>query len=186
MQRHYMSNVVEKNAPFDSASRHALAEVQDRVLQLYAKCVTHGDVSVAKRHLKAHMREHIAWERDTVWRQMIANERRGEGSGGGVPGPVKEEKELKIWTPIGPIGLGWKLIWVIVALTAFVILLNVNVVEGEPANRCFAILVFATILWATEAIPLFVTALAVPPLLVWLRVIVSADGERLSPPNATK
>ncbi|KAI0029425.1 SPX domain-containing protein [Vararia minispora EC-137] len=183
MQRHYMRDVVEQTAPFDRTSRQVLAEAQDKILQLYAKCVTHGDGVLAQRQLKAHLREHIAWERDTVWRQMIGRERRGDG---GVPGPVVEEKELRLWTPLGHVWVGWKLIWVLVALAAFAVLLAVPVVESPPASRCFAILVFATILWATEALPLFVTALAVPPLLVWLRVIVGDNDEPMAPPQATK
>jgi len=187
MKEHYVREVVEKTSPFDSSSRQVLAEAQEKILQLYAKCVTHGDTSLAHRQLKAHLREHIAWERDTVWRQMVARERRGDA---GVPGPISEKKELKIWTPVGSVWISWKLVWVLIALIAFIILLAIPVVEKETANRCFAILVFATILWASEAIPLFVTSLAIPPLLVWLRVIVVGEAEgqqiRLTAPEATK
>lgn len=41
--------------------------------------------------------------------------------------------------------------------------------EQEKGN-CLAILVFASMLWATEAVPLFVTAMLVPVLVVMLRV----------------
>lgn len=52
---------------------------------------------------------------------------------------------------------------------------------------CFAILVFASLLWATELFPLFVTALLVPFLAITLRVIRSpSDGTRLSAMEASK
>ncbi len=43
----------------------------------------------------------------------------------------------------------------------------------EKAN-CLAILVFASMLWALEAIPLFTTAMIVPVLVVTLRVSQSS------------
>ena len=179
-----MHEVIEKTSPWDGPAKARLAEVQDRLLSMYAKCVTRGDLSLARSQLKANLREHIAWERDTVWRQMIANERHDEG---GVAAPVVNEKEVKVWTPAGPVRVSWKLIWGILAIIVFAVLLSVPTVEGEAAQRCLAVLVFATILWATEVLPLFVTSLAVPPLLVWLRAIVDpTTGDRLSPQDATK
>ncbi|PFH46462.1 hypothetical protein AMATHDRAFT_69824 [Amanita thiersii Skay4041] len=63
---------------------------------------------------------------------------------------------------------------------------DVDGVVKEEANACFAVLMFCTVLWASEAIPLFVTSLFVPLLLVVLRVIKDDDGARLSTPDATK
>ncbi|KAJ2984947.1 hypothetical protein NUW54_g10318 [Trametes sanguinea] len=93
---------------------------------------------------------------------------------------------LNVQTPVGRVKLTTKMLSALVAIAVFLVLLNVQVVEGEEANKCLAILVFATILWATEAIPLFVTSTMIPMLLVVLRVIRSEDGEPLSPPAATK
>eukprot|EP00983_Pelagomonas_calceolata_P073345 1152084-Pelagomonas_calceolata.AAC.1 len=45
--------------------------------------------------------------------------------------------------------------------------------EPEKSN-CAALLAFVSLLWATEAIPLFATALLVPPLAAVLRVLVSS------------
>lgn len=99
-----------------------------------------------------HLREHIAWERDTVWRTMIGRERRGDG---GTPlgvslGTSSEEKALEVRTPVGRLRVGRRHAWVLLAAIVFTVLLNVQAVEGTEANRCLAILVFATILWATE------------------------------------
>jgi len=42
------------------------------------------------------------------------------------------------------------MLWKIAAGAIFVALLNVKVVNGVEANRCFAILVLCTVLWASE------------------------------------
>ena len=93
-------------------------------------------------------------------------------------------------TPAGRIKLKLKHLYLLLSTLVFVILLNWKVMKesGEEANRCLAVLVWATLLWATEAIPLFVTSMMIPMLLVCLRVIRSDDVEkaRLSTPDATK
>jgi phosphate transporter len=169
----------------------------------------HGDTAAAQRFLKLNLREHIAWERDTVWRQMIGRERRGEGGTPlGAPVDTTEEKAFEVRTRIGRVRLSRRKAWVVLSVMVFTILLNVQTVDGEEANRCFAVLVFATLLWATEvcqtfitltvvlgranshvlqAIPLFVTSTMIPALLVWLRVIRDTDTDgRLSPAAATR
>ena len=174
-------------------SKDKLNSVINLLTDLYTKCVTHGDASAAKRQLRLNQREHIAWERDTVWRQMIGQARRADGEAGGLRAlggslVIEEEKGLlDVKTPAGRMKLRTTHISLLVSIVVFIILLNVNAVEGVEANRCFAILVFATLLWATEAIPLFVTSILLPLLLVTFRVIRSEDGEeRLSTTEATK
>jgi hypothetical protein len=121
------------------------------LLQLYAKCVTHGDTAAAQRYLKLHLREHIAWERDTVWRQMIGRERRGEGGTPlGAPVDTTEEKAFEVRTRVGRFRFSRRSAWVVLSTLIFFILLNVQTIEEEEANRCFAVLVFVILLWATE------------------------------------
>ncbi|GBE90058.1 Uncharacterized transporter [Sparassis crispa] len=193
LQDHYLHDVVEQASPFTQGSKDRLNATINRLLDLYAKCVTRGDHFTAQRQLKLHQREHIAWERDTVWRQMIGQARRGEPDGGTTAlggGSLLLEPEqglLDLKTPAGRLKLTAKQLYLVVSIVVFVVLLNVETVEGVEASRCLAVLVFATILWATEAIPLFVTSILVPLLLVCLRTLRSANGEeRLTTPEATK
>lgn len=151
----YLHEVVEIATPFTRASKDKVNDGIHHLEDLYARCVTHDDRVLAKRQLRLHQRENIAWERDTVWRQMIGRERRGEGSSDALAGAtvVREpEKPLvDITTPVGHFKITGKLIWGAVAVTVFAVLLNSPVVkEGPAANNCFAILVFCTILWASE------------------------------------
>ncbi|KAJ8518452.1 hypothetical protein ONZ45_g4472 [Pleurotus djamor] len=187
----YLHEIVEKTHPFTQHSKDRLNDGISRLLELYAKCVTQGDRSLAKQQLKLHQRENIAWERDTVWRQMIGRERRGEMDGepkgiGSVLLPDSDGALLAVPTPVGRLRVKRKHIYSLVAIALLVSLLQVQSVTGDEANKCFAILMFSTVLWATEAIPLFVTSMFIPLLLVCLRVMRDADLKPLSPKDATK
>lgn len=110
---------------------------------------------MAQQQLKLHQRENIAWERDTVWRQMIGRERRGEGDGEvkAIGASLIKEDEhgiVGVGTPVGRFTLTKKKISLLAAIIVFIVLLNVKVLDEVPANRCFAILIFSTIMWATE------------------------------------
>jgi phosphate transporter len=151
----YLHDVVEHAPPFTQASKDRITAALRKLLHLYSHCVTKEDVSAAQRQLKLHQREHIAWERDTVWRQMIGRERRGEGDGdsetvGGTLAVQQEAEAVEIQTPLGHLKLKRRHIWKAIAVTVFLTLLRIQTVDGEEANKCFAILVFATILWASE------------------------------------
>uniref|UniRef100_M4B2I2 SPX domain-containing protein n=1 Tax=Hyaloperonospora arabidopsidis (strain Emoy2) TaxID=559515 RepID=M4B2I2_HYAAE len=59
------------------------------------------------------------------------------------------------------------------ASQVFVLLLLIRITpKGEEVQqRCLAMLVFITMLWVTEALPYFATALLVPPLVVFLQIL---------------
>lgn len=150
-----MHDVVEVRLPFLQSSKDKVTTAINRLVTLYAKCVTSDDPSAALQQLKVHQREHIAWERNTVWRQMLAQERRGAGDasdliGGGIL--VREEETgMDIPTPFGGFRLKRKRLSLVVAIAIFIILINTDVVkDGPEANKCFAILIFSTVLWASE------------------------------------
>ncbi|KAG6816670.1 hypothetical protein H0H87_004030 [Tephrocybe sp. NHM501043] len=186
----YMHQVVETAYPFTHDSKDRLKDAIQCLVDLYTKCVTFNDRNLAVQQLKLHQRENIAWERDTVWRQMIAQQRRGDvedepmtiGALFKPPGPGL----FFIPTPLGTIRVTKKMIFKIIAGIIFVALLNFPVMEGKEANRCFAILIFCTFLWATEAIALFVTSMFVPLLLVVLQVIRDDTGKTMTRQAATK
>lgn len=187
----YMHEVVETSAPFTEESRAKMSDAITRLTDFYAKCVTNGDKSEALQQLKLYQREHIAWERNTVWRQMIGRQRRGTINGlGALMGATLVQQEesslIDVPTPLGSLKLTKKMVSLTVALVVFIALLMMDIIAGEEANKCFAVLVFSTILWATEAIPLFVTSICVPLLLVCFRIIRDDDDTALSTPDATK
>ncbi|KZT57927.1 Sodium/sulfate symporter [Calocera cornea HHB12733] len=193
LKNDYLQTKVEVARPFQPTTKARVSEAINTLIGLYARCVTKGDSSVARRQLKLHQREHVVWERDTVWRQMINRERNGQSEGWltTVDATVQGESSASwfaIWTPFGSIGITSKFISLATSVAVFVILLKVQTMEEVERQNCLAILVLCTLLWATEAIPLFVTSMLVPLLVVFLRVIKASDGsgQRLTAVEATK
>lgn len=140
--------------PFQQNTKDHLNDAINRLIYLYSKCVTKNDHSAAVRQLKIHQREQIAWERETVWRQMINRERRGESDGEvkAISGRAETTANniLQLPTPLGQFRLKRRHIFLAISVAVFAVLLNVQVVEGIEANNCFAVLIFSTIMWATE------------------------------------
>lgn len=151
-----MHDVVETRHPFLQSSKDKLTAAINRLVTLYAKCVTGDDPNAAIQQLKVHQREHIAWERNTVWRQMLAQERRGTADpsdlmGGGILVREEENGTVGFPTPLGAFRLKRKRIALIVAIIVFIALMNTDIIkDGPEANKCFAILIFSTIMWASE------------------------------------
>lgn len=86
---------------------------------------------------------------------MIGQERRGETDGQvksltTVGGKQPSKPLITLSTPLGRLKIKNKHISLLTAAATFAVILNVRIVDGLEANRCLAILVFATILWATE------------------------------------
>lgn len=198
----YMSEVVRAQQPFQSETMARLEECINKLIQLYAKVVTAGDMDVALQQLKTYLREQVVWQRNTVWREMIGIERRAQGAAlertvmGGAKRPDYEPaKPTLLRTPCGsfmlPSWLNISSFYLVVAFTVLVCLLKVPSLRFFPRveeQNCLALLVFCTILWATEVIPLFVTSLLVPLLVVTLRVARTEghDDRRMTASETTK
>ena len=197
----YMAGPVAQCPPFTTESRAALQSAISSLVPIYADLSAAGDVAQAEKQLKAHLREHVVWERNTVWREMIGLERRGWGgatSRGGI-GPdggsgaartdlplIKGEASSSngnwpAWVNSQTMAGGF-------ALVMFAFILNGQWFDRVEEQNCLALLAFVTVMWALEVIPLFVTALIVPFLVVVLRVLRSVDGEdrRLTAGESTK
>ena len=211
LERTYLPSTIQSSPPFGQASRDSLSETITVLTDLYAKCITFGDTNLAQTQLKAHLREQIAWERDTVWRLMIGRERRGEvddigagrtrgsvsvftatspiiGPGGTARARGGTEELIEVEETTGGATLvrvrerspalfriplivpplpnakarvvkfrvTKRRVWIVIAVLSFWGVLRFGVirdgteVKDNPANACFAVLVFCTILWASE------------------------------------
>ncbi|KAF9110638.1 low-affinity phosphate transporter [Mortierella sp. AM989] len=187
----YMNQVVLQAYPFKKETTAKLQEQIDRVTNIYARIFANGDVEVTKQTLKMHLREHMVWERNTIWRDMIGLERKSQAVA--VSQSLNEDKApLYLKTPIGilkvPSFLTQGSLVMALCSIIFIVLLYVDLFKELEQQNCFAILVFASMLWATEAMPLFVTSLLIPLLVVMLRVMRSDDDDhsRLNSSAAAK
>ncbi|KAI5799873.1 SPX domain-containing protein [Geopyxis carbonaria] len=214
LERSLKNSYIERRvAPahcFLKSTAQKLDETLAKIENLYAELVTNGDIEVARRELRLHLREHVVWERNTVWREMIGIERKAHAAhmgGLSLLGSLGDDlkktrlagdeadsintKELK--TPVGRIRVPT---WVFSSgfftlaaiLVVFAVLLQVTVFETPEQNNCFAMLVLVSLLWATEVIPLFVTSLLIPFLVVLLGVVRrdEAPHKRMGSKEATK
>jgi phosphate transporter len=75
MKSSYLS-VVERSFPFLPRTKNNLNRALDHTVSLYARIATEGKLTVASSDLKTHLRERVVWERNTIWRDMVEQERR--------------------------------------------------------------------------------------------------------------
>ncbi|KAK7979612.1 hypothetical protein PG989_012069 [Apiospora arundinis] len=206
MRSKYMAGTVEPAYPFRAETMAQLDDYIGRLEQAFADTATQGDLELAKKDLRSHLREHVVWERNTVWRELIGLERRAEAAtlGHGLLGGVNENlsrlqgddvpmsptKEFR--TPIGRFSVptwiyGKPVITLLIVIAVFVALLYIPFMASPEQQNCAAMLCFVSLLWATEAIPLFVTALLIPFLAVVLNIPRSDEEphERLDSKAAT-
>ncbi|CAD0092561.1 unnamed protein product [Aureobasidium mustum] len=190
----YIEANVDNAYPFQPETIDRLNVNIEKIETAYADLVTKGDVDLARRELRLHLREHVVWERNTVWREMIGIERKAQAANmglgqtmlGGIEdrgkarlqGDEELEATKEVVTPLGkyrcPRFLLSSTFYTLVAVIAvFFVLLFAPIMESPVEQNCLALVVLVSLLWATEAIPLFVTSLLVPFLVVVLRVVRS-------------
>ncbi|KAL1970649.1 hypothetical protein VTN77DRAFT_4293 [Rasamsonia byssochlamydoides] len=208
LRRAYMSGTVSPAYPFTDSTMQRVDENIARIEQVYADVVTKGNLPLARRELRLHLREHVVWERNTVWREMIGIERKAQAANVGIrrtllggdhdPSTAQRQGDVEIRakvisTPLGRYSVPeWlfslSFLSLVVIVIIFAVLLSVPIMKSPEQQNCLAMLVFVSLLWATEVIPLFVTSVLIPFLVVVLRILRSDDQPhtRLDPETATK
>ena len=205
MKKPYVSEIVLQSYPWLPETKEELEVLLSHILFMYRRVVVAGDEDLAKDQLRSQLREKVVVDRETVWSQMVSGHR-SQGVFRSVELQTDDAFEVSAaryrWTPSW---MSTKMIILILAFIALVVIVQVQPFRRPEESNCLAMLVFCTILWATEvrwmlvassvilidvlqAIPLFVTSLAVPLLVVFLRVLRSSDGEdiRMTAADSTK
>lgn len=198
LKAEYMAKHVDAAYPFSREALHVVEDNIDHMESSYTDVVTAGDRDLAKKDLRSHLREHVVWERNTVWRDLIGIERRAEAARLGqsllgpdarsVPkrlqGDEAHESDVRVVsTPFGRLSVpAWlvstSVFTLLVCVTVFVLLLYLPIMHRPEQQNCLALLVFVSLLWATETIPLFVTSLLIPLLSVLLNVVREEDPDK--------
>jgi hypothetical protein len=172
LRNSYLNARVAPAYPFRQSTMEHLDGKIGKIEKWYADLITKGDMALAKRELRLHLREHVVWERNTVWREMIGIERKAEAANMGLRRTLlggdhdhskarlqgdeddgMETKELN--TPVGrltcPSWLFSSTFFYLVGIIAiFVVLLTVPIMQQTEQQNCLAMLVFVSLLWATE------------------------------------
>jgi hypothetical protein len=177
LKKTYLNKYVYPAYPFQQSTMDELTRNLERMESAYAQISTKGDIVEAKRELRLHLREHVVWERNTVWREMIGIERKAQAANIGIShtllgrdttgGKIRRqgdevESDMKeVDTPIGryrcPQWLVSRTFWILLACIAvFVVLLVVPIMEAPEQQNCLAMVIFVSLLWATEVCMVFV------------------------------
>ena len=167
LKQPYIDSQVKTAYPFQQETMNTLGENIHNVEMTYASIASKGNLLDARRDLRLHLREHVVWERNTVWREMIGIERRAQAANiGAVRLLAHENKSRKMGdedlfmktilrTPFGRFDLpawlcnssSWCLI---TGLVAFTILLCTPIMAEPEQQNCLAMVVLVSLLWATE------------------------------------
>ena len=167
----YVNANVKPAYPFQPSTMDHLSENLTRVEKAYASIVTKGYVDTARQELRLHLREHVVWERNTVWREMIGIERKAQAANLGIRntmlGQDTDPKKARLQgdeeggatkevrTPLGSTRCPKFLIsgtfWTLVTVVAvFAVLLAVPIMDEPEQQNCLAMVIFVSLLWATE------------------------------------
>lgn len=171
----YLESLSTKSFIFKESTMIELNNKIDSLIKLYQLICNHPSFEIAKSELSVHLREHIVWERNTVWRDMIGMERKTYAA---KDDEIKESKE-EVNAGLSRINLSFTnpvILKLLAIALVTIILINVRIFKDPVQERCFAILICASLLWATETIPLFVTSLLIPLMIITLRVLKNDDG----------
>lgn len=158
-------------------------------------------LDAVRDELKSYLRDHIVWERNTVWKDLLSLEKKNynlhlddkavRSSKMGDEGyltTLMHVQMKKVLIPFGvkiggrdhfmaPQFLFTKQIIKLTLITIlFIILMTVKTMNDREEARCLAVLATAACSWATEALPLWVTSMCVPLLVVACKVLKATDG----------
>lgn len=165
--------------------KRALETLKESVVHEFAIISHAGGEPEAEQELGRHRRDQLTFERNTVWREMVAMQRRGTNVVVGGDRQKLGAKELDV--PAVVKRNRKQITAILVSLTVFAVLLNVKIFNRPQEQNCAALLAFVSLLWCTEALPLYITSTLIPLLAVTLRVLTKQQGGhtiRLTPQEA--
>ena len=171
--------------------------------------ITHrpNEIDACKAELKSSLHDHIVWERSVTWKDMLGLVSQDKNIITDVQEDDTTEKtnsKLDIdffywnlpkevnWKFIHITRLGvpklfftWKAAKLAFIITFTGILLGVKTFNDRVEGRCMALVECVAFLWASEAIPLHVTAFLVPLLTVLFKVLKTDEGKVMGAADAS-
>lgn len=168
----YLKLRVNPAYPFRPETMQHLDENIAKIEGSYAHVASKGDINSARRELRLHLREHVVWERNTVWREMIGVERKAQAANTGIrrtllggdhdpsktrlQGDDPDGSETKeVITPVGRLTCPrWlfssTFFTLMIILAIFVLLLVVPIMDEPVQQNCLALVILVSLMWATE------------------------------------
>jgi phosphate transporter len=153
------------------AEQRAIDIGLDQLLGAFADAFTDGDLEAANSLLSKSLTDLVEWEKGTIWNDLLRLERNKNRIGTRAvlarANTMKDENDVdngeltkrKIFSP-----------FVVANITVFLLAATAyfQLIPGLPfhASRCLAVLLLVSGWWSLGTFPLFVSALAVPLLVV--------------------
>ncbi|CAO3589401.1 unnamed protein product [Absidia cylindrospora] len=110
------------------------------------------------------MRDHIQFERTTVWKDMVGKERQTLDA---HAANVQSGYTLPFGIFVTKSALR-HLLFLVVAVVPFAVFMSIDVFDDVPASKCLGLLLFAAVMWAFEVLPIYATSylvvLLIPPM----------------------
>lgn len=185
----YLSQLPERSYVFRPRTLDLVNEKLEALVRVYALICNHGgDLAAANAELSIHLREHVVWERNTIWRDMIGLERKSQAASSNAAKRGNSSNE-KLNASLSSFNLSFQnptIVKLAIIVGVTLILMNFSPFDDIAQKNCFALLVCASLLWATETIPLFVTSLVVPLLIVNFGVLKNSDGSPMGTSDSSK
>lgn len=206
VKQDFVNNYLPTHAHAFEPSTIALIDSRiEQIIKVYAFLTGNISAEDARTDLKSHLREHIVWERNTVWKDMLSLEKKsynlnldgqtsksrmgdeaGESSLLNIRMITVQVPVLKKQISIPAFLKTWQMVKLAVVIVTFIILLTVKTFNDPVQARCLAVLAAAAMMWASEALPLYITSMLVPLLIVTCKVLKNEDGSTMDGPSASK
>ncbi|KAK9761453.1 low-affinity phosphate transporter, partial [Basidiobolus ranarum] len=184
LRQQYLPKMVLDSQPFTPKTVNVLRARIEHVEYIYAQALCYGNRQMAIRQMKSHLRDQVAFDRNTVWKDMVGQERRINDA------HLKDKTVSTVKLPFSKYHISKGLLRQIccfsLAIVALIVLLNINCFDNRQENYCFALLIFSAIMWATEAIPIYATSFMIPFLIVPLGIMRNPDGTQMAAKAASK
>ncbi|KAG0164079.1 low-affinity phosphate transporter [Apophysomyces sp. BC1034] len=165
-----LQKIVHQSYAFLPQTSQDLRDRIERIESLFADMFCNQDRAMAVRQIRAFLPLQFVQEQNDMGLEGIKVERMS----GHMTGFHVSAKQ------------GCNIGFFVLSVIVFAVLLNVNSFGELHENRCFALLVLVSLLWASEAIPLYATSLLVPFLIVLLDVLRYPGGQQMDPVSAAK
>lgn len=205
----FIDNYLPRNSKtFQPQTSENLEHNIDHIVKIYAylsdkySLESPHELNAIRDDLKSHLRDHIVWERNTVWKDLLSLEKRnynlhldddavGKSKMGdeGYLTTLVQMRTRKVTIPFGwtifnsnyitlpSFLLTTQMIKISLVLIVFIVLMTVHTMNDFQQARCLAVLATAALSWATEALPLWVTSFLVPLLVVACKVLKNEEGD---------
>lgn len=204
----FIDNFLPKNSrTFFPQTSEKLEYSIDHMVSIYAFLsgrphATSVELNSIRDELRSYLRDHIVWERNTVWKDLLSLEKRQynlhldddvvRSSKMGEEAHINSLIHLlmkKVHYPFGMTVFGRdymklpnflftsQVIKLMIIIVVFIVLLTVKTMNDKQEARCLAVLAVSAMLWATEALPLWVTSMMVPMLVVTCKVLKNTAGD---------